>query len=198
MREKILAGEFATGDVIRPEDVGKILGISPTPAREALQGLLVEGFLETLAGKGFVVARLRASDIRDIFVAHGLIAGELAARAARTVTEADTNELEALHFELLAAARRQQFEVVEERNHDFHRLISQLAETPKLTRILGIVAHYVPRSFYASIEGWPQASSDDHAQILSALRAGDADAARVAMATHIQHAGELLAAQFEN
>lgn len=196
IREKILAREYPEGMVIRPEDVGKAMGISPTPAREALQALRVEGFLDAVAGKGFVVSSLSPADIEDIFTAHALIAGELAARAARTATPADIDELEAMHFELLAAARRQQLDLVEERNHAFHRHISQLAGSPKLTRILGIVSHYVPRSFYPSIAGWPQASAEDHSQILASLRAGDPESARAAMQSHVEHAGSLLAKRF--
>lgn len=197
VREDILSKKLAAGTTVRPEDVGRELGISQTPAREALQALRAEGFLNRTQGVGFVVAPLTADDLRDIFTAHAFLAGELTRRAVRNATDADVDELEAIHYELMAAERRRDLERAEERNHAFHRLITQLGESPKLAQILGIVARYIPRSFYVEVEGWDAASAQDHEAILAAFRARDADAAREAMAEHMTNAGRILAQDFE-
>ncbi len=196
VREQILSGQLQAGTVVRPEDVGKELGISQTPAREALQTLKAEGFLLTRPGVGFVVAPLTAQDIRDIFTAHALLAGEIGARAVRNASEEQCDELEAVHFELLAAVRRRDWEQVEERNHAFHRHITHLAASPKLAHILGIVSRYIPRSFYASVGGWVDASAHDHESIISAFRDRDEQKARAAMSEHMVNAGELLAKNY--
>jgi DNA-binding GntR family transcriptional regulator len=197
IRNLIMSGELLPGASVRPEVIGEALGISTTPAREALQALRVEGFLELLPRRGFIVAPLTGQDIRDLFTAHALIAGELAARAARTATEDDVAELEALHHELLAAARRKDLRLLEEKNHAFHRQINRIANSRKIAWILGLVVRYVPHLFYSAIEGWPQATADDHATILEGIRIGNADAARAAMRGHVVHAGELLAEHFD-
>lgn len=197
VREDILSKKLAAGTVVRPEDVGRGLGISQTPAREALQSLRAEGFLNSTPGVGFVVAPLSADDLRDIFTAHAFLAGELAYRAVGNATDEDVDELEAIHYELMAAERRKDLERAEERNHAFHRLITKLGDSPKLAQILGIVARYIPRSFYVEVEGWDAASAKDHEAILTAFRARDAGAARRAMAEHMTNAGRLLAEAFE-
>lgn len=197
VRSQILSQAWSAGKLIRPEEVGQALGISTTPAREALQALNAEGFIDAQQGKGFLVEELTGDDIRDVFTAHAFIAGELAVRAVNRAEPEDIDELEALHFELMAAARRGHTENVEERNHQFHRKINQLADSTKLQQILGIVSRYVPRSFYAEVPGWVKASSDDHAAIITAFRNDDSSTARKAMSNHIQHAGELLASYFE-
>ncbi len=69
LRESIVAGEFSPGSSVRAEAVGELLAVSATPVREALHTLKVEGFLELIPRKGFIVAELRAKDIRDLFVA---------------------------------------------------------------------------------------------------------------------------------
>lgn len=196
VRERVLSGELSTGEIVRPEDVGNALGISATPAREALQALRAEGFLESQPGTGFVAAPLTDNDILDIFVAHAFLAGEVAARAVCAASEDDVDELEAVNFELLAAARRRQWKQVEERNHQFHRRITLLADSPRLAQILGLVSRYVPRTMYSSIDGWAEASSSDHSAIISAFRDRDSSAARRAMSEHIEHAGNLLAEQY--
>lgn len=197
VRSQILTHRLAPGDVVRPEEIGQQLGISQTPAREALQALKTEGFLHTVAGLGFVVAPLTGDDLLDIFTAHAFLSGELAARAAGQMSENAVDELEAVHYDLLAALRRGQLDAAEKHNHTFHRMITEEAQSPKLAQILAIVTHYVPRDIYASIEGWGPASADDHDAIVSAIRRRDGDAARLAMSSHMHHAGELIAAHFD-
>ncbi|MCA4135682.1 GntR family transcriptional regulator [Arthrobacter sp. M4] len=197
IRGLIMSGELRPGALVRPETIGEDLGISTTPAREALQALRVEGFLELVPRRGFVVAPLTGQDIRDLFNVQALIGGELAARAATNASEQDVAELEALHHELIAAAARNNHDLLEEKNHAFHREINLMADSRKTVWVLGLVTRYVPRQFYSSIPGWPQATMEDHAEILKGIQAHDADATRAAMHQHIVHAGELLAAHFD-
>lgn len=198
VRGLIMSGELPPGAAVRAETIGAALGISATPAREALQALRVEGFLELLPRRGFQVAALTGQDIRDLFTVQALIAGELAARAATAAAPEDVAELEALHHELIAASARGDLESLEERNHAFHREINVIAGAPKIIWALGLMTRYVPRRFYSSITGWPEATVDDHAQLLAGIRAHDAQATRVAMQRHVEHAGELLAAHFDD
>ena len=62
---------------------------------------------------------------------------------------------------------------------------------------MGLVTRYVPRRFYSNIQGWPQATVDDHSKLLEAIRSKDAATARQEMEEHIMHSGELLAAHFD-
>lgn len=197
VRGLIMSGALRPGTIVRPETIGQDLGISTTPAREALQALRVEGFLELVPGKGFRVAPLTGRDIRDLFTVQALIAGELAARAASSPAEAQLAELEALHHELIAAARRGDTNLLEEKNHAFHRQVNLMADARKIVWALSLMTRYVPREFYASIAGWPAATVDDHGQILDAIRSGSPEGARTAMLDHISHSGELLAEYFD-
>lgn len=197
VRALIISGELRPGTQVRAETVGEMLQISTTPAREALQSLRVEGFLEQVPRKGFQVAPLTGNDIRDLFRVQSLIGGELAARTALSATEADMAELDALHHEVIAAATRNDHRLLEEKNHAFHREINLLADSRKIAWALGLVTRYVPRQFYATIEGWPQATMDDHAKLLESIRSKDSQTARTAMEEHIMHAGELLATYFD-
>lgn len=197
MRALIISGGLQPGASVRPEYVGELLGISTTPAREALQRLRAEGFLDLAPGRGFTVAPLTGDDIRDLFTAQGLLAGELAARAAAHASEDSVAELEALHHELIAAAERANTAGLENKNHEFHRAINRMAASRKIQWGLSLFSRYVPREFYGSIPGWSAATVEDHGAILEALRAGDADSARRLMVEHISHAGELLATHFD-
>lgn len=197
IRARVISGELKPGSPVLADMVAHELGISTTPAREGLQLLRVEGFLQQIPRRGFVVAPLNGDDIRDLFRIQALIAGELAARAAERATEGQISELNALHHELIAAFSRKDSDVLEEKNHAFHSHINKVGGTRKVLWALSLMTRYVPREFYAQISGWPQATVDDHADLLEAIRSHDAEKARSLMDRHIVHSGELLAEHFD-
>lgn len=198
IRALIMSGQLRPGQSVRPEVIANEIEISTTPVREALQALRVEGFIELVPRKGFQVAPLNGKDIRELFVAQSLIAGELAARAAVNASSDHLQEIEALHHEIIAAARRRDLDGLEERNFDFHRHINVvMADSRKLAWALGLLVRYVPRMFYAGIAGWPDATVTDHARIVESLLSRNPEAAREAMQDHIIHSGDLLATQFD-
>jgi DNA-binding GntR family transcriptional regulator len=193
VRELIISGQLVAGEFIRPETVAENLGISATPVREGMLQLQSEGFLKVKPRRGFVVSPLSPKDVSDAFDAQALLAGELCARAAEVLTLADFNTLDELQMKLEVAARDGDFSIEEELNFEFHRFIYHLADSPKIQWLLESTLRYAPRRFYSAIEGWPEATISEHRAILAALKGADAGAAREAMASHIQHAGLLLA-----
>ncbi|WP_432826214.1 GntR family transcriptional regulator [Dactylosporangium sp. CA-092794] len=197
VRELIMTGQLRPGDFIRLDDIARRLGVSTTPVREGLLALRGDGFVRLEARRGFVVAPLSIKDIRDVFVAQGTLAGELAARAAATMAPAGHAHLAELQEALEAAAAAGEIGRLEALNHAFHRHINRAADAPKIAWLLSVGARYVPRRFYATITGWPDASARDHAAIIAALASGDADGARQSMSRHVSHAGELLARHLE-
>ncbi|MFY1633021.1 GntR family transcriptional regulator [Solwaraspora sp. WMMB335] len=197
IRELIMTGQLPPGTFIRIDRIARELGVSATPIREGLLALRGEGFVQLERRRGFVVAPLSGDDIRDIFTAQSLLAGELAARAAHRLTDGQLGELTRLQETLAQAAARGEVARLEAINHQFHRTINRIADAPKIAWLLSVGARYVPRRFYATVPGWPQASTDDHAGILKALCGRDPDAAGESMANHVRHAGELLADHFD-
>ncbi|ALJ19257.1 GntR family transcriptional regulator [Microbacterium sp. No. 7] len=197
LRQSIIAGELPPGESVRAEAIGEALDVSATPVREALHALRVEGFLDLVPRRGFTVAHLVADDIRDVFEAHALIAGELTARAAVRADDAELDELRDVHERLVAVADDDDPVVTERLIHEFHRDLYLLAGSERLRWALGTFAKYVPSAFHAQIDGWARITLTDHAAIVDALRSRDVEAARAAMQAHIRSSGELLAERFE-
>jgi DNA-binding GntR family transcriptional regulator len=197
VRDQITSGTLAPGERVQPEVVAAELGISSTPAREALQALRAEGFLELTPRRGFTVADVTGDDIRDMFLVQAMVAGELAERAVARATPDRIARLEAIHELLTDAAGRGDMVALEEQNHAFHREINLTASAPRLAWVIQLVTRYAPRRFYSTIEGWPRATVDDHAGMLAAIRAGDAARARVVWSEHATRAGDLLASHID-
>jgi DNA-binding GntR family transcriptional regulator len=197
VRDLIMSGRVRHGEFLRLERIADDLGVSVTPVREALLSLRGEGFVRLEPRRGFMPAPLTRQDVQDLFDAQAYFAGELAARTAERITEDELAVLDRTQKELEQASRRRDPDAIEEANHHFHRVINLAAHSPKTAWLLQLVVRYAPRRFYSSIQGWSQASVDDHQLVLAALRAGDAEAARQAMRTHIRHAGALLVVHLE-
>ena len=132
VRELIMSGNLRPGDFIRQERIADELELSATPVREGLLALRGEGFVELKPRRGFVVAPLSASDVRDLFTAQALLAGELVSRAALRMGPDDLRALTQVHEALRKAAADGDGELVESLNHDFHRRINRAADAPRL------------------------------------------------------------------
>jgi len=104
VRDLIMSGQLRSGDFIRQERIADELGLSATPVREGLLSLRGEGFVQLVPRRGFVVAPLSASDVRDLFTAQALIAGELVSRAAARMDAAELREITGIHHALRKAA----------------------------------------------------------------------------------------------
>jgi DNA-binding GntR family transcriptional regulator len=192
LREAIMAGELRALEYIRTEHLASQLGVSATPVREALMVLQSEGVVRWEPRRGFRVLPLRRQDVLDLFALQAHVAGELAARATAELSPSDIQELRDTQAALCAAAASGDLARVGELNHDLHRTINRAAASDRLASTLNMLTHHVPRSYYARISGWTDATVTDHDEILLALSRRDPEAARVAMDRHITHIGELL------
>ncbi len=66
LRQAILRGSLAGGQILRQESLANQLGVSRLPVREAIRQLSTEGLVHITAHRGAVVAALSADDIREI------------------------------------------------------------------------------------------------------------------------------------
>ena len=185
VRRRIFNGTYPAGEYIRLDQLAAELGISVTPVREALFELRGEGLLDQLPRRGFVVLPFTDRDITDVSNLQAHVGGELAARAAANIDDAALEELSLIHDELADAYAVDDGDRAVRLNHEFHRAINVAADSPKLAQLMSQITRYAPESVFPTIAGWPARSVADHAGILAALRAHDAEAARAAMSDHL-------------
>lgn len=198
VRGLIMTGQVRAGEYLRLDRLAEELGISATPIREALLALRGEGFVQLVPRRGFVVMELSRQDVEDVFFVQATLAGELTARAAERMTPDEFAEIERLQVHLETVVdRKGDSEEIELANHAFHKAINLAARSSKLAWFLHSAARYAPRVFYPTIQGWREASVEDHRLILAALRDGGSEASRAAMNEHMLHAGDLLIAHLQ-
>jgi DNA-binding GntR family transcriptional regulator len=184
VRRRIFDGRLRAGRYLRLDQLAADLGVSVTPVREALLNLCAEGLLVQRPRRGFMVLGLTARDVADVANVQAFIGGELAARAAELVTDDQLDELRAIQDELERAYRGDDLERTVRLNHEFHRLVNVVGDSPKLTQFMSAITRYAPESVFPTLSGWPKRSTSDHRRVIAALERRDVAAARSAMAQH--------------
>ena len=102
LRDLIVQGRLAAGIRLNERLLTTQLGLSRTPLREAFKVLATEGLVELLPNRGAIVSQMdpvRLGESLAVMGALEALAGELACRNA---TDAQINEIRALHYEMLA------------------------------------------------------------------------------------------------
>ena len=184
VRRRIFEGTYSAGAYVRLEQLAAELGVSVTPVREALLGLTAEGLLVQQPHRGFAVLPVTGQDIADVSGVQAHIGGELAARAASTITDEQLLELKSIQAQLEDAYDQEDHERAVRLNHEFHRAVNVAADSPKLSQLMGQITRYAPEAVFPTVEGWPAQSVKDHRRVIAALEHGDGERARAAMAEH--------------
>jgi len=102
LQRMIVEGVLAPGTRLNERMLCDKLRVSRTPLREAFRVLAAQGLVSLLPNRGAVVLQLSTRDIAETFeVISGLeaMSGEL---ACARITDAEINEIRALHFDMLA------------------------------------------------------------------------------------------------
>jgi DNA-binding GntR family transcriptional regulator len=93
LREKILSGEFAPGQVLNQATLARTIGISTTPLREALRRLKSERLVELDAHRDARVTELSPEEARDLLEVRRSLDPLAAALAAERRTKADIADI---------------------------------------------------------------------------------------------------------
>jgi DNA-binding GntR family transcriptional regulator len=189
LRQMLVEGLIPPGGKLNERTLCEELSISRTPLREAIKMLAAEGLVELLPNRGSVAVQLSEADVLHTFeVMAGLegLSGEL---AAQRVTEAELNEIKALHYEMLAAYTRRDLSAYYQVNAAIHRSINAAAKNPVLTATYNQVnARLQALRFRSNQDGdkW-QRAVDEHIAMVQALEARDPAALRQVLMQHLDN-----------
>jgi DNA-binding GntR family transcriptional regulator len=192
IRELIISGAVRPGEFLRIDRIAEQVGVSITPVREGLGILRGQGFVRLLPRRGFMVAPFTPQDIRDLFWAQAVLAGELASRAATRITPESLIELERISTLYEEANEANDIAGVVDLSHAYHREINRAAGSMRLAMLLDSVVKTLPPRFYATIDGWIEETRHEHPEIIEALRNQDAEKARELMKLHISYGADRL------
>lgn len=209
LRELIVRGQLAPGTRIVETDVSQRLGVSRTPVRGALQRLQQEGYIvdsPALQQSRPTVAPLTREDAHELFSILAEVEG-LAARFAASksplLREKLCAELTSINaqFRKAADAKQQNHNRLWELDEKFHRRYVEVAAGPRLLALFEAVkpqAERYERIYVSLLSRDLTPSVTEHAHIIRAIKAGNADGAQAAVQTNWRNAAERLATVITN
>jgi len=189
LRDLIVQGRLAAGTRLNERLLTAQLGVSRTPLREAFKVLATEGMVELLPNRGAIVAPMdpvRLAETLAVMGALEALAGEL---ACAQVTDAQLNEIRALHYEMLAYHARGDLAGYFKFNQAIHLKIVKYSGNAMLFNTYRQLNGNVRRARYManlSKERW-DAAVREHGEILAALQARDVKKIRLLLADHLAH-----------
>lgn len=188
MKAAILSLDFPPGAVLRKGPICQRLGISRTPVSDAILKLETEGLVEVVPQSATRVSRMSMAEIReDAFLREALEVAAVAYAAEHRNDELIARLSRNLRMQQLQIEDGD-FEEFHKTDQEFHRLIHDCCKIARLQDTIRFVSNHVDRARLLLLPepGRVTDTLSEHQQVFDAVRAGDSDAARVAMQTHVR------------
>lgn len=192
LRVMVLEGGLAPGSRISEKYLCEAFEVSRTPLREALKVLNNEGLVELLPNRGAKVTQVDPGEIADLFevmVELEALSGRLLAIHA---SDANIEELQALHHRMQAHHQRQELSEYFRLNQQIHHRLAEMSGNDVLLELETTLNLKITRARYATNfqpSRWDE-SIREHACILEALERRDGEALSRAMRDHMRHTGD--------
>ncbi|SHJ93076.1 GntR family transcriptional regulator [Hespellia stercorisuis] len=190
IREDILKGRYQEHDELRENTIGKELGVSRTPVREALRQLELEGLVTIVPNRGAYVTGITRKDVKDIYAIRSMLEGLCARWATEHITEEQLTELEEIIMLAEFYTKKedtQNIEQVMEFDAKFHTVLYEASDSRILAHVLKDFHKYVQLARKSSVisEERARKSIREHKQILRAIKEKDADMAEQLANEHV-------------
>jgi DNA-binding GntR family transcriptional regulator len=188
------SGRFKPGDAMTIRGLGKELGISATPVREALQRLIVAQALQLQPNRTIMVPRLTRSRFQELTKIRLRLEGLAAQEATPNLTSAHLGELRSHHAAMGIAIEQRQFSDYLTSNEKFHFTFYNAANMPFLRQMIELSWLQIgPWLNALASEGRFHATANTmHTDMLEMANARDAEGVRDALHRDILETGRIL------
>ena len=181
LKMQFLLGEMEPGRRFTYREIAQHLGISVTPAREAIFKLVAEHIFEPGATGTIVVPELNAEACRELWRIRILLEGPCAELAANNIDARTIEALEHAHRSMIDAKHKKKLRAALKHNFMFHFMLYQKADAPILLSLIQDIwarsTSYVEFFHSRHVKERSETSAPGphvHATIIAALKAGDA------------------------
>lgn len=204
IKTALLEGGYGPGQKLSVLDMTIELNCSRVPVMEALKRLASAGFVHIVPQVGCRVVTPQSAEVRDFFALFAAAEGTITAFAAARRSQAEVEQFKQLCNQIDDLSRSagkagDRDPTYRRLNLMFHSFIHHLARSPVTTNIATTMwdrsDFYIKLAFGSLYFSRPVRLA--HAAIRAAIIAGDAQAARAAIAAHLNGVGDGVAAALE-
>jgi len=191
--EHICGGRWQPGEKITEASVGKELGISHVPVREAMEKLQQEGWVERIPNRGIFIKGVDVETIENLYQIREIIEVGAVDAIAKTIMSEQLAELKGVVELRESSYHTGKLDVVQQTDTHFHRLLVHFVGNPRLDATFESVLLQSNGSFFGLSERLPFDQEEvrkclgtaGHRQIYEALEAHDLRKARQLIKKHI-------------
>ncbi len=205
IRKKLLDGSVAPGSRLSYGVIGKEIGVSATPVREAVGQLASEGFVELVPQLGAVVRELTRDEAIELYELREALESFSAAHAAERISARQLDELGGNLAKSATLAKKvrtsgkgladkataKQFHALD---LGFHMTIIEASRNRRMLKVVGD-SHILTRVFQADRHEFTldilEVTQGEHTAVYEAIRSGDSSTSHDAMRLHIRNSLDL-------
>lgn len=195
IRQLLFSGVMRPGEIYSANSLASHLGISNSPAREAMMALSAAGLLEPVRNRGFRVKQLSEQDRFEVYEMRVLIEVEAVRQAAsRDIAADELDDIVALahrSIELLPQTSTDPALPYLNADHDFHMALVDVVGNSRWSKtVSNLRDESRVNGAYRHLENNQglQHSAQEHVEIANAVRDRDPDRAAELMLKHLDYA----------
>jgi DNA-binding GntR family transcriptional regulator len=199
IKDAIQHADLTPGQPLSETQLSKLLGISRTPIREAIQQLSQEGLLRVIPGRAVTIASRSVQDVLNAVHLRALLEPELARLVALSISPNHQEGLEQTLRDMEKAIREDDPPTWSKANTRYHQILSDACPNPLLGELVLQMCNRVHHLANIDSQTNPSrlaACTDEHQRIVEAIVAKDAETAEQAMRDHIHELRESLFNRF--
>lgn len=192
IKEDIINQTYPHNTVLNEKKISQELSVSKTPVREALKALEAEGWVEYVPYKGILVKQMSLEDLKDVFRVRKALEVMVTEAVVQRITPPLLAELHASMQKQEALLVNDEPVVEEFIDYDveFHGILLKIAGSPLLRDLIGQMRDksksFGMQAIFSSRSRYTETVLE-HRRIYEAVAARDMEAAKNAMALHIDN-----------
>lgn len=187
LSEEILKGDLTPGDRLDEQSLADRFKVSRSPIRDALRELAATRLIEQRPRRGFVVSRVDATTLRNLYEALSELEGLCARYCALRADTVEREHIRLIHVQGEEAIKRHDMAAYADANRALHKAIYDACHNDTLRDITLDVRNRLSMfhaQFLFSEERVGQSQSE-HKQIVDSILRNDGEGASAAMKQHV-------------
>lgn len=193
--QQLIASRIRPGQFVSQRELAALVGLPLGAIREVIPRLEAEGLLQTAPQRGLQIATVDVKLIRNAFQLRLMIEREATAQFALTATDAELDEIEAAHRDIVAKASKgitvtllEAAQLIDWGLHD--RMVDALGNEiiSRIYRVNSLRIRLIRLDRVMLDEQALGPAMDEHLALIAALRTRDPQHAIAAIDAHLMHA----------
>jgi DNA-binding GntR family transcriptional regulator len=187
LRDRAMRYDFRPGERINEQSLGRELGVSRPPLREALNRLVAEGFLEFVMNKGFIRKSISVEEVFNLYQVRTALERRAVMLAVKVATDEEIAAVRAYWEDTMGRAAELKVGDLLLADEEFHRRLAALAHNKELSTFLEQITKRIHIARHVDLEqsDWNATSFGAHLRLMDLIARRELEPALAALTEHI-------------